>query len=266
MLERSGRLWSRGPLDELRPLASVTKLLSALALLVACEEGTVGLDEAVGPPGATLRHLLAHASGCSPDDPERVQAPPGTRRIYSNAGFELAADHLAARSGIGFGRYLEEAVLVPLGMEQTRLQGSPAHGGMSCLGDLLRLASELLAPEARLVAPETLASARSVAFPGLAGVLPGFGWQDPCDWGLGFELADAKSPHWTGSRRSPETFGHFGQSGSFLFVDPVNGIACAALCERRFGAWAARAWPAFADDLYAELAGRPAPGAPDTGE
>ena len=57
-------------------------------------------------------------------------------------------------------------------------------------------------------------------FPGLVGVLPGFGRMDPNDWGLGFELRDAKSPHWTGARNSPRTFGHFGGSGTFLWVDP----------------------------------------------
>jgi hypothetical protein len=49
-----------------------------------------------------------------------------------------------------------------------------------------------------LVAGETLAEATAVAFPGLVGVLPGLGRQDPNDWGLGFELKDAKRPHWTG--------------------------------------------------------------------
>src|SRR5262245_43470950 len=43
--------------------ASVTKPASALATLVAAEEGVVDLDEPAGPPGATVRHLLAHASG-----------------------------------------------------------------------------------------------------------------------------------------------------------------------------------------------------------
>src|SRR5688572_4654286 len=41
--------------------ASVTKPVTALALLVAAEEGTVDLDEPAGPPGFTVRYLLAHA-------------------------------------------------------------------------------------------------------------------------------------------------------------------------------------------------------------
>ncbi len=51
-------------------------------------------------------------------------------------------------------------------------------------------------------------------------MLPGFGVQRPNDWGLGFEIRDAKSPHWTGSANSGRTYGHFGQSGTFIWVDP----------------------------------------------
>ena len=99
-----------------------------------------------------------------------------------------------------------------------------------------------------------MAEAAAVAFPGLRGVLPGFGLPDPCDWGLGFELRDRKSPHWTGARNSPATFGHFGRSGTFLWVDPVAGLALACLTDRPFGAWAGEAWPALSD---AVLAARP---------
>ena len=60
------------------------------------------------------------------------------------------------------------------------------------------------------------AEATDVQFPGLTGVLPGFGVQRPNDWGLGFEIRDAKSPHWTGSANSGRTYGHFGQSGTFI--------------------------------------------------
>jgi len=86
-----------------------------------------------------------------------------------------------------------------------------------------------------------------VAFPGLRGVLPGVGRMDPCDWGLGFEIRGRKSPHWTGSRNSPATFGHFGRSGTFLWVDPEAGLALVGLTDREFGPWALDAWPALSD-------------------
>lgn len=237
-----------GPVAAPFELASVTKPLTALAVLVAVEEGTVDLDEPAGPPGATVRHLLAHASGLAADTPD-VQAAPGERRIYSNAGFEVLGALVAERAAMPFATYLDEAVLQPLGMAATRLDGSPAHGATGSVADLLRLGRELLAPT--LVAPATLAQARATAFPGLAGVLPGFGRQDPNDWGLGFELRDGKSPHWTGSANSSATFGHFGRSGSFLWVDPDAGLACASLSDRDFGPWAAAAWPALSDAVLA---------------
>ncbi len=120
-----------------------------------------------------------------------------------------------------FAEYLSAALLEPLGLGGTELRGSPASEVFGPLPDLLRWGRELLAPS--FVAPETYAEATAVAFPGLSGVLPGFGRQEPLDWGLGFELKDGKSPHWTGSRNSPQTFGHFGGAGTFLWVDPGRG-------------------------------------------
>ena len=245
----AGPLASRGPVDEVMPVASVTKLLTSTAVLVAVEEGAVGLDDPAGPPGSTLRHLLAHASGLGMDSRAELTAP-GTRRIYSNSGFEVLAETVERATDIAFGRYLAEAVTEPLGLAQTRLADSPAHGAVSSLADLLTLGTEFLAP--RVLHPQTLTEATAVAFPGLAGVVPGFGLQHPNDWGLGFELRDAKSPHWTGRSNSPATFGHFGRSGAFLWVDPAARLACACLTDREFDDWAKRAWPELSDAVLAE--------------
>ena len=247
VVDAGGTRDAAGPQDARLAWASVTKLLTALAALVAVEEGTVGLDDPAGPPGATLRHLLAHAGGLGPDG--AVLAPPGTRRIYSNAGYELLAGTVAEAAGLPFATYLGDAVLGPLALAGTSLDGSPAAAAVGPVRDLLRLGRELLSPT--VVAPATLAEATTVAFPGLVGVLPGFGRQDPNDWGLGPELRGSKSPHWTGRRNSPRTFGHFGQAGGFLWVDPDAGLACGCLTDRPFGPWAAEAWPALADDVLA---------------
>ena len=228
----------------------MTKICTALAVLVAVEEETVSLDEPAGPPGSTVRHLLAHASGLAYDS-ESVLAPPGRRRIYSNAGFEVLGRLVAERAGMAFGAYLAEAVLHPLGMAGARLEGSPAAGVTGTLDDLVRLASELMAPT--VVSAATLDCATTVAFPGLAGRLPGFDSQDPLDWGLGIEVRSSKRPHWTGRRNSPATFGHFSQSGSFLWIDPGAGLACAVLSGRDFDAWAREAWPALSDAVLAEF-------------
>jgi CubicO group peptidase (beta-lactamase class C family) len=242
--------WVRGPTGRELGWASVTKLFTAMATLIAAEEGIIDLDEPAGPEDSTVRHLLAHASGL-PFEGRQPIARPGQRRIYSNTGFEVLGELVAARAEMEFEEYLRAAVLDPLGLSATRLEGSPAAGLRGPLDDLLAFARELLDP--RLVAPETLAEATSVAFPGLAGVIPELGRFEPNDWGLGFELRNSKSPHWTGTRNSQRTFGHFGGSGSFLWVDPDAGAACASLSDLDFGDWAKDAWPRLSDAVLAEL-------------
>lgn len=243
---------SRGDLDRVYRLASVTKPLTAYAALVAVEEGVFDLDDPAGPPGSTVRHLLAHTSGLDFSE-DRVRAEPGSRRIYSNRGFDVLAQTLEERAEIPFATYIHEAVFAPLGTTSTRLTGSAGAGAESTAADLARFAAELQRPA--LLAPQTLALATTVAFPGLDGVLPGYGVQRPNDWGLGFELRDGKSPHWTSTANSAETFGHFGQSGTFLWVDPRAQAACVALADRDFGPWASEAWPPLSDAVLTALRG-----------
>jgi CubicO group peptidase (beta-lactamase class C family) len=235
--------------------ASVTKPVTALAVMIAVEEGVVDLDEAAGPPGSTVRHLLAHASGL-PFDGTTPIAEPGVRRIYSNSGFEVLAVHLESRAEMPFVEYLTNAVLGPLEL-QCELRGTPAVGLYGTLLDLLDVARELLVPT--LVAPETLAEATTVAFPGLAGVLPEFGRMEPNDWGLGFEIRDDKAPHWTGSANSPSTFGHYGGAGTFVWVDPDAQLAVGCLTDREVTSrdvWIREAWPRFSDAVLSEADGR----------
>jgi CubicO group peptidase (beta-lactamase class C family) len=244
LLGPAGVVETRGPVDREYRLASVTKLLTACAVLVAAEEGILDLDEPAGPAGSTVRHLLAHASGL-PFEAGGLAARPGARRVYSNVAYDLLGELVAERSELPFADYMRAAVLEPGGMAATELRGSPAADAHGTLADLLAFAQELTAP--RIVARETLAEATSVQFAGLAGVIPGIGRQDPCDWGLGFELRGHKSPHWTGTRNSPRTFGHFGGAGTFLWVDPDVRLALVVLTDLEFGDWALDAWPKLSD-------------------
>lgn len=228
-------------------LASVSKPVAALASLVACEEGVVDLDEPAGPAGSTVRHLLAHASGLPFEGTEPI-AEPGARRIYSNEGFRILASHLAQRAGMPFAQYVRESVCVPLGLGLDP-RGDPGSGMHASLEDVLALAAELLEP--RLLAPETHAEMIAVHFPGLRGVLPDYGRFDPLDWGLGVQR-NTRPPSWMGTRASPRAFGHFGGAGTFLWVDPEVGVACAALTTRAFGPWAKEAWPRLADAVFEE--------------
>jgi CubicO group peptidase (beta-lactamase class C family) len=248
----AGVLDTHGDTERVFELASVTKPLVARAAQVAIEEGVVDLDTAAGPPGSTIRHLLAHTSGLAMHS-DKALARPGTRRMYSNYGFTVLADTVARESGIEFGDYLSEAVCEPLGMTATRLDGGPpaaGFGATSTVADLAAFAAELLRPTT--VSAPMHAEATSVQFPGLDGVLPGYGAQRPNDWGLGFEIRDSKSPHWTGAANSARTYGHFGQAGGFIWADPELDLALVVLTDRDFGDWAHDIWPAISDAVIKE--------------
>ena len=247
-----GIVASHGDLDRRFRWASVTKLVTALAVLDAVEDGVIGLEEPAGPPGATVRHLLAHAAGL-PFEGEVVLAKPGTRRIYSNPGFDILGELLAECDDEPVGEALRRRILDPLGMARTELVTRASEGLHGPLADLASFARELLRPT--LVTRATLDLATQTAFPGLVGVLPGVGRFDPLAWGLGFELRDNKTPHWTGTRNSPGTFGHFGGAGGFLWVDPTLDRALGVLTDRDFGSWALEAWPRLSDDVIEALTG-----------
>jgi CubicO group peptidase (beta-lactamase class C family) len=247
----AGMIASHGDLDRSYRWASVTKLVTALAVLTAVDAARIDLDEPAGPPGSTVRHLLAHASGLAFDS-EALLAAPGTRRIYSNPGYDALGAVLATRAGTPVEAALRAAVLGPLGMDRTLLTDRPSQGLTGPLRDLAALAGELLRPS--LLAPATYAAMTTVAFPGLPGVLPGVGRFDPLDWGLGPEIRGAKRPLWTGTTNSAATFGHIGGAGTFMWVDPAIDLALVCLTDRDFDAWALEAWPAFSDAVIAAAA------------
>ena len=252
IMRRDGSTAARGDTLQLFRVASISKVITTWATLVAVEEGSIGLDSLVGQPDCTLRHLLSHAGGYGFDRTEPI-ATPGRRRIYSNTGIELAADAVGRATDMPFARYLSEAVLDPLQLTQTQLRGSPAHGIWSTVADMMRLLAEITEP--KLLAASTVAHATSVQFADLSGVVPGVGSFRPCPWGLGVEIRGLKIPHWTGASNSPATFGHFGGAGTMLWVDPVAGVSVVVLTDRPFDEWSAdalRLWPEFSDAALAE--------------
>ena len=263
-----------GEVDEIFPFASVTKPIVAWSALVAVERGLLDLEAPAQPgearsmagscavpapagscavpapalTGATVRHLLAHASGIAFDS-DAVLAVPGTRRIYSNRGIEILGERLEEATATPLERWIETTVLEPLGMSSVLVPGSPAHSGEGSARDLAVFACELAAP--RLISADSAREATSVVFPGLDGILPGYGRQAPNDFGLGVEVRGRKRPHWTGTTSSPATFGHFGQSGSFIWVDPEARRQAVFLGARPFGRAHAAHWPELSDQILA---------------
>lgn len=232
----------RGDTARRTRIASVSKPIAAWAVLVALEEGSVSLDDAIGQDGCTLRHLLSHAGGYPFEGTDPVSRP-GVRRTYSNTGYDMVAAHVESRTGIVFAEYLAEAVFEPLGMDSSELLGSCAKDVHSTVDDLLLFAGEMRRPS--LISRGTYTEAVTPAFPELGGVLPGIGTMEPCPWGLGPEVRGHKHPHWTAPDSSASTFGHFGGTGTFIWYDPVIDTACVLLADREFDEWGMEHWPQF---------------------
>lgn len=230
-------------------LASISKMITAWACLIAVEEGSVELDDPVGPPGATLRHCLAHAAGYGFDTPGSIIGV-GKRRVYSNTGIERAARHVAERTGITFDDYVREAIFEELSMSQSTTKASPAYGMWSTVDDLVRFALEMMRPT--LITPDTASLVRTIQFPELGGMIPGLGSYTPNPWGLGTEIRGHKSPHWTGTNNSEFTYGHFGGSGTMMWIDPTIDTALIALTDRDFDEWSEQAlqqWRSLSDSV-----------------
>ena len=136
--------------DTLWPLASISKVYTATAVMRLVERGLLSLAQPVrsvlpeftgdGREQITLRHLLTHTSGIVYESPEMVarleaQQPidamideaytypllftPGTRLSYSDYNYALAGRMAAITLGVDFPSLIEQEVLVPGGLHDT---------------------------------------------------------------------------------------------------------------------------------------------------
>lgn len=242
-----GVLAVQGDADKVLQLASVSKPLTAWGVMVAIDRGLVSLTDAAGPAGSTVHNLLDHTSGLPFDGTEPLGAAPGNRRIYSNTGFEVLGEHVAQAVGMSFSDWMRQEITGPLGMTSTQVDGHPGAAYRSTINDLLIFGREVLWP--RLISPALAEDALTVSRPGLRGLVPGYGTYDDCQWGLGFELKAQKVPHWLGDAFPPETAGHFGAAGSFLFIDRSRDIAGAFLSGTLFNAEHKRMWPGLTNEI-----------------
>jgi CubicO group peptidase (beta-lactamase class C family) len=133
-------------------LASVTKPMTALAIMQLVEKGKINLDAEVQtyvpyfpkkPWPVTVRQVLGHLGGISHyKDQEKelhlknhlstreaialfenfdLVAEPGTRYSYSSYGYNLLGAVIEAASGKSYGEYMTQNVWLPLGMTDTRM-------------------------------------------------------------------------------------------------------------------------------------------------
>jgi beta-lactamase class C len=297
--------------DSLFPVASITKLATALAVLRLVEVGRIELDRpisavlpdvAASDSGVTPRRLLSHSSGLPyelddstgpllPNEDwsrlaERcrltpLEAQPGTRVRYSNVGYGLLAILVERAHGVDFATALSQLVLAPLGGEAHFGQVPPRpvvrvadvrgtyagtvyeafntehwyRRGLPWSGLVTTATGALALARAFGDAPSILQrnTAREATANQTDGLSGGFVapliWNS-CWWGLGPDLRDAKSPHWTPANASPATFGHAGASGTLAYVDPVRGIAWAILGTRTANnGWLLLAGPSIGSSL-----------------
>lgn len=133
--------------DTLSPVASITKLATALAVLRLAASGALALDDplaryvpdaAAAVEGVTLRCLLCHTGGLPHDLAEGaviygaglnwptlaracratpLAAPPRARVTYSNVGYSLLAVVVEQLTGQPFAAALADLVLTPLEIE-----------------------------------------------------------------------------------------------------------------------------------------------------
>lgn len=138
--------------DTVYRIASISKPISATAILQLVEKGKLFLDDPVTKHvpsfpdrglGITLRHLLTHTSGIRhykeremnlkehfdsveaaleifKDDP--LLFTPGTKYSYSSYAYNLLAAVVESASGLTFEAYLKEKVWGPAGMTATKLE------------------------------------------------------------------------------------------------------------------------------------------------
>ena len=223
--------------------ASVSKLAVAALVGVAVQEGTLAFDEPLGPTGSTVAHVLAHASGLGPSR-DALGAKVGTKRIYSTYGFELIAERLGGTSAV------VENIRRLLGLRSVISDGTAGGGLIGTLTDLETLARIWMGQGP--ISSEILREMTRVFLPDIGGVVPGFGSFQPSPWGLGPQIKGSNT-HWIGEKWPSAAFGHFGQSGSLVLIDPEQQFAVVALSSRDFGPWAVSTWPSWTSRMY-ELA------------
>ncbi|WP_052461700.1 serine hydrolase domain-containing protein [Sporosarcina koreensis] len=139
--------------DSLFELASVSKPMTAMGILLLAERGSLSLEDLADDwlpgfpyPCITIRQLLTHTSGL-PDYMDLFEAhwdmdliavnsdvlallntyrpdagfPPGAKYQYSNTGYVCLAEIITRASGMPYAEFLGSALFAPAGMTRTKV-------------------------------------------------------------------------------------------------------------------------------------------------
>ena len=272
-------------------LASLTKVVAtATSVMTLVEAGRVRLDDPVvrhlpdfaagggGRAAVTVEELLTHRAGLVPDDPMGLYAgtpaeifarkhrqplayEPGSRFVYSDAGFEVLGELVRVVSGETLDSYAAHAVLAPLGMADTEFRPQESGIGRGRI-PLARIAPTETRDGA--IARGTVHDPRAFALGGVAGHAGLFGTADdlaryaaailsgggkvlsaagvasmttPRVYGdrdlraLGWDVDTAYSSC-RGDLFPIGSFGHTGWTGTSLWIDPLTGVYVVLLTSR----------------------------------
>ncbi|HEV8117868.1 MAG TPA: serine hydrolase [Thermoanaerobaculia bacterium] len=277
-------------LDTVFDVASLTKpVATATSVMILVEEGKLALSDPVvryipefaagggDRPRVTIEHLLTHRAGLPPDDPlelytgtpeeifakkyrQPLQSPPGSRFVYSDAGYEVLGEIVRKISGESLDRFAEDHVFRPLGMKDTLFlplsRGMPAsriapterrgdrwmrgevhdprayavggvagHAGLfSTAADLAKFCQMILdggsLGKVRILSPLSVEAMTRPRFYGDSEVR-----------GLGWDIATGYSRN-RGDLFPPGSFGHTGFTGTGLWIDPSSETFLVFLSNR----------------------------------
>ena len=183
--------------DTVFRIGSLTKSFVVLGIMRLVEQGKLDLDAPLHLPGVaidnawadgspiTLAQLLEHTSGLTDMRPNEwfteaddlspadalainprsrvVHWRPGTRTVYSNVGFTIAARALELATGEPFDTYLEREVLRPLGIADAAFRRTPAMMARLATGYIEPGHAARFSPLAHRPAGAMLASANDLA-------------------------------------------------------------------------------------------------------
>jgi uncharacterized protein YbbC (DUF1343 family) len=224
-----------------------------------------------GKSAITIRHLLLHVSGLPSDTPKEdfaygrdeairricnvpLRAAPGVTSIYSDLGFMLLEEVVRRVTSQELPAFAAQTIFAPLGMNDTGfipsdalkaraawtelvdgewrvgvvhdpraflLGGVAGHAGLfSTASDLSLYARAVLGggevDGSRLISPRTLAS--MLAPHDVPGGIRALGWN--------------VESQWRGEGLSPQAFGHFGFTGTAMWIDPDKDLFIVVLTNR----------------------------------
>ncbi|WP_134739298.1 serine hydrolase domain-containing protein [Nocardioides sp. 503] len=258
-----------GSLEDRYRIGSITKTLTAVAVLQLRDEGRLSLDDPLGSgvpesgyAAASVRQLLAHTSGMQSEpvgswwerspgvdfatlvaanDGSGAVLPPGEFH-YSNLGYALLGELVARLRGESWWEVASRRVLAPLGMDRTSYaDDAPAAQGWSVDHFAGTLTAEphhdtvAMAPAGQLWSTVAdLAVLGRFLVRGHPDVLAAATVREMAEptsdtYGLGLWLSDLDGRRWVGHPGSMPGF----QAG--LFVDPETGDGAVALAAATTG-------------------------------